>query len=59
MVLSRELLAESEMEKQQADQLYAAGDFEGAKTHREEALRFKQDALAMDKNPNTFSMIAP
>ena len=58
-VNSRGLLAQSQVEKQLADQEYVAGGFEGAKTHYQQALAFQQDALSQDKDPNAFSLVGP
>ena len=58
-VNSRGLLAQSQVEKQLADQEYVAGGFEGAKNHYQQALTFQQDALSQDKDPNTFSLVGP
>lgn len=58
-VNSRGLLAQSQVEKQLADQEYIAGDFQGAKNDYQQALTLQQDAQSKDKDPNTFSLVGP
>jgi hypothetical protein len=56
---ARELLTHSAVEEQLAGPKYEAGDFAQAKTHYQNALTFKQDALSADRDPTELSSVEP